>query len=152
MALSFYDPFFTSSRRYNPWRQLDQLMAFPVEGSGDDSTPHALMKMPNIDVSESDDAITVTADMPGIRKEDVNLELKNGVLSLSAHRSDKREEKGDRYHRVERYEGSFQRAIRVPDGIDPSSVTATMEDGVLRVTCPKPNKALPENPHRVAIQ
>ncbi len=86
--------------------------------------------------------------MPGLSEDDVDIEVKDGVLTISGERKteEKKEEEG--YYRVERAFGSFSRSLTLPDGIDPDQVKAEFDNGVLEVRIPKPEE---RKPHRVAI-
>ena len=93
--------------------------------------------IPSIDVRESESELVVEAELPGLDEKDVNVTLKDGVLSVEGEKKSEREEKKDDYHLTERNYGSFQRSFRVPDTIDADKVKATFDKGVLRVTLPK---------------
>lgn len=97
-----------------------------------------------VDVGETESEILVTAELPGVEEKDVDVTLEGEMLRIRAEkRSDA--EKGDKtWHVVERSYGTFERAIRVPEGIDPAAVKAAFEGGVLKVTLPKP----PERPRQ----
>lgn len=92
---------------------------------------------PSVDVRETDQALVVKADLPGVDPKDVEVTIQNGVLSLRGEKKEEKEEKGTNYHRVERYAGSFYRAIPLPAGADEAGVAAASEKGVLTVTIPK---------------
>ena len=93
---------------------------------------------PAIDVAEEENAYVVSAELPEVKKEDAKVSMTNGILTISGKRRKEREEKkGVRYHRVERCYGSFLRRFTLPDDADPSKVTATMKDGVLKVRIEK---------------
>ncbi|RZW05658.1 MAG: Hsp20/alpha crystallin family protein [Rhodobacteraceae bacterium] len=94
-----------------------------------------------VDVSETEGEIQVTSELPGVDEKDVDVSLADDVLRIRAEkRSDS--ESGDKtWHVVERSYGTFERAIRVPAGIDPDSVNARFEKGILTVTMPKPPEA-----------
>jgi|SRR5215813_4306448 len=96
---------------------------------------------PKIDVSETKDAVTVKAEVPGVDPKDITLALENGVLTLKGEKEEEKEERDKRYHRVERAYGAFARALRLPATVDPGKVTATFKDGVLTVTMPKTEEA-----------
>jgi HSP20 family protein len=96
--------------------------------------------VPNIDVNETDQAFEITVEMPGLRREDVEISLDNDVLTIRGEKkfeAEKEDEKG-RAHITERAYGTFFRAIQLPTHVDPSAVQATMADGVLKITIPKP--------------
>lgn len=93
---------------------------------------------PQIDVAERDGQLVVHADLPGMKKEDVQLEIHNGVLTLSGERQQQKTENQGGYHRMERSYGSFSRSIQLPEGVDIEQVKADFQDGVLQVTVPLP--------------
>jgi HSP20 family protein len=97
---------------------------------------------PAVDVYEDKDQFTVVAEVPGLKKEDLNLSLHNGVLTISGER--KREDKPEQGFRSERFVGRFQRSITLPVSVDPSGVKATYQDGLLKVVLPKSEEAKPK--------
>lgn len=103
-----------------------------------------------VDVSETDGEIAVTADLPGVPEDAVEVTLEDDVLRIRAEKRTEadRDEKNMRI--VERSRGIFERAIRMPPGIDPERVTASFERGVLRVALPKPEGTPPPS-RRIAI-
>ena len=91
-----------------------------------------------IDWKETPEAHIFKADLPGIKKEEVKVEVEDGrVLQISGERSREQEEKNDRWHRVERSSGKFMRRFRLPENAKVDQVKAAMENGVLTVTVPK---------------
>jgi HSP20 family protein len=104
--------------------------------------------VPAMDLVETEDHLVLKADLPGMRREDVEIEIKDGVLTVAGERSADHEEKSEGFYRVERAFGRFSRSLTLPDGIDADSVAADFEDGVLEVRIPKPEQ---RKPHRVAI-
>lgn len=110
--------------------------------------PNEMMTMadwtPSADISETDTAYLIKAEIPGVNKEDVKVTLENGMLTIQGERKMEKEEKGKKYHRIERSYGSFMRSFRVPDDADESAVKAEFKDGVLNVTLTKSAKAKPK--------
>ncbi len=92
---------------------------------------------PAIDVKETQSAVEVHVDLPGMNENNVHLTIHNGVLTLRGEQKTERKDEGDNYHVMERSSGSFQRSIRLPDTIDEDKAQATFEKGVLLVTLPK---------------
>jgi len=90
-----------------------------------------------MDIRETDEAYIVEADVPGIKKEDVKIEVNEDVLTIRGERKVEQEEKKKDYHRMERQYGSFRRSVSIPSGIQHDAVKAEFDDGVLRVTLPK---------------
>ncbi len=98
---------------------------------------------PAMDVAESDQAITVSAELPGLKAEDVDISVHGNVLTISGEKKDSSEQReGDRYH-VERRYGSFQRRLQLPADVDVERIQAECRDGVLTVTLPKTEQAKP---------
>lgn len=92
---------------------------------------------PTIDVAETKDAVTVTAEIPGMDAKDIQLSLHENVLTLSGEKRQVKEEKDERYHRTERTYGAFTRSMRLPATVETGKVNATFKNGVLTVTLPK---------------
>jgi HSP20 family protein len=92
---------------------------------------------PKLDVSETKEAMVVTADMPGVDAKEIEIALTGDLLTLKGEKEKATEEKEERYHRVERTYGAFLRSVRLPMAVDGSKVTATFKNGVLVVTLPK---------------
>jgi HSP20 family protein len=92
---------------------------------------------PMLDVSETKDAMIVTAEMPGVDPKEIEIGLTGDLLTLKGEKEKRIEEKEERYHRVERTYGAFLRSVRLPMAVDGSKVTATFKNGVLVVTLPK---------------
>lgn len=98
---------------------------------------------PRTDVSETDDRYIIRMDTPGLTKEDVNVQLHNGLLSVSGERKSENEEKKENYHRVERSWGHFYRSFTLPQASDSERVTASLADGVLTVEVMKREESKP---------
>ena len=92
---------------------------------------------PKLDVSETKEAMLVTADMAGVDPKEIEIGLTGDLLTLKGEKEKRTEEKEERYHRVERTYGAFLRSVRLPMAVDGSKVTATFKNGVLVVTLPK---------------
>lgn len=105
--------------------------------------------MPAVDVVETDNAYVITAELAGVKPEQIEVEVKEGVLTLRGERSDEREEKKEGYRRVERSFGRFERAFTLPKGVTADALKATTAEGVLTVTVPKPE---PVTAHKVHVQ
>ncbi|BAU23945.1 heat shock protein Hsp20 [Caldimicrobium thiodismutans] len=96
---------------------------------------------PAVDVSETDDEVIVKADLPGVKPEEIEINLVDNVLTIKGEKKREAEEKKENYYRVERYYGSFMRAIQLPSEVDVEKVKAQYKDGVLKVTLPKKPEA-----------
>jgi HSP20 family protein len=92
---------------------------------------------PKLNVSETKDAMVVTAEMPGVDPKELEIVLTGDLLTLKGEKEKETVEKEERYHRVERTHGAFLRTVRLPVAVDGSRVTATSKNGVLVVTLPK---------------
>jgi HSP20 family protein len=105
--------------------------------------------VPPMDLVETEDSLVLRADLPGLDREDIEIELKDGVLTVSGERKAQHEEKGEGYHRVERSFGRFARSLELPKGVDAENVGASFERGVLEVRIPKPEE---RKPTRIEIE
>jgi len=92
---------------------------------------------PSVEVSDDDKAIKVTAELPGMSKQDVKLQIDDGMLVISGEKKNEEEKKDDGVFRTERYYGYFQRAIPLPEDVDKENVDAEFKQGVLTVRVPK---------------
>ncbi|THJ20975.1 MAG: Hsp20/alpha crystallin family protein [Nitrospira sp. CG24E] len=100
--------------------------------------------VPSVDVTESEGEYQIKAEIPDVKKEDVKVTLEDGVLTIQGERKQEKEEKGKKYHRVERSYGSFIRSFTLPDLVDEEKVKAEFKDGVLNLQLPKSEKAKPK--------
>src|SRR3979490_2023194 len=121
-------------------REIDRLLNEFAQGVGPDSAKNIV---PSIEISETDKAIEISAEMPGLERKDVEISIEDDTLTI---RGEKRvEEKDDKnVQHSERSYGVFLRVLQLPAGIDPSSVQATMSNGVLKIAIPKPAKPEPK--------
>jgi len=131
--------------RWNPLREIDDVFDRYHTGyltrSPDDSSPEW---SPLADITETKEAFHVKAELPGVKKDDVDVSLSNGVLTLKGERKTEEETKDEKHHRIERFHGTFTRRFDLPDNIDQSAITADYVDGVLNLTIPKTIKTVPE--------
>ena len=127
-------------------REFDQLFT-AFAGDGEQGSPRAggLMFNPQANVSEGEDHYEVTLDLPGIKPEDLDLEVKDHTLVISGERRDESRTggAGKRFHRVERRHGHFRRVLPLAGAVDESQIDAEYRDGVLTVTLPKSEAAKP---------
>lgn len=93
--------------------------------------------MPNVDIAESESQFEISAELPGLKKDAISVDLENGRLTISGERKLENEEEGKNYHRVESSYGAFTRSFHLPDSIDEESINATYTDGVLNITIQK---------------
>jgi HSP20 family protein len=137
--------------RWDPGREVDTLQSevnriFDTFFGGNET--RARRWVPAMDLVETEDHLVLRADLPGLEQDDVNVEVKDGVLTISGERRAEQEQKSEGFHRVERAFGSFSRSLLLPDGIDAEKVAADFDKGVLEVRIPKPEE---RKPHRVSI-
>ena len=104
--------------------------------------------IPPADVIVTDDEVTVHMDLPGVKRENVEIELENDVLTVRGERPFPHESEGTAWQRIERGFGRFERDLRVPKGLNPDAVEASLGDGVLTLHVPKP---APLKPRRIEI-
>jgi HSP20 family protein len=105
--------------------------------------PETATWAPKVDVFERENRLVTRVDLPGVRKEDVTVQVADGHLALSGERKLEKEEKKDNVYRTEREYGSFYRAVPLPEGVKLEDVKATFADGVLEVSVPLPTRQTP---------
>jgi HSP20 family protein len=96
---------------------------------------------PAVDVTETDKAYEITAELPGMDEKNIDVKLANGVLTIKGEKQDEKEEKQKDYYVRERSYGSFERSFQVPDGVDAEKIEANFRKGVLTLTLPKSAEA-----------
>ena len=99
---------------------------------------------PALDLYQSSDNVIAVVELPGMRKEDIEIYLHDGTLTISGERKRENSRNGDKAERTERYVGTFRRSIALPTRVDAGKVTATYVDGILTVTLPKAEEAKPK--------
>ncbi len=122
--------------RFDPFAELSRFQS-EIARSFDPSPRHVA---PAVDIFEEKDAILVRAELPGVRSEDVKIEVENNILTLRGERKLDHEDRKDGYHRVERWHGSFTRQFILPRTVDAEAIDAQLKDGVLTVKLPKKNE------------
>ncbi len=93
--------------------------------------------VPSVDIKENDKEVTLSAELPGLDEDDVDLSVRNGLITLKGEKKYEHEDDKDDVHMVERRYGSFQRSFRLPDSVDADKIDAKFDKGVLRVVMPK---------------
>src|SRR3984893_18279205 len=119
-------------------------------GSEPGSTVTAILT-PRMDVSETDEAVQIAVELPGLDEGDVTVTLDSDVLTIRGEKATERDEDERDYHIIERAEGTFLRTLRLPFEADPEQVQATFHDGVLAITIPKP-KEPEQRSRRIEVQ
>ncbi len=139
MSLMRWDPFQDSG---DLMQRFNQLLSRSSAGSGE------LAKVdwrPAADIIENEQAYLIKAELPEVKKEDIRIDLNEGVLSIRGERRLETEHEDDKVHRVESFYGSFSRSFRLPDDVDVEGITAESRDGVLKVRLPKREAATPRS-------
>jgi len=139
--------------RWDPFRELEDMserlnrvFARPsLRQSGSSKEAMTVADwMPTVDISETDGEYVIKAELPEVKKEDVRVTVEDGVLTLQGERRQEKEEKGKKFHRVERSYGSFVRSFTLPESVDEGAVKAEYKDGVLNLHLPKTEKVKPK--------
>lgn len=138
--------------RWEPAREVDSLQSEVNRVFdaffGNGGATRTRRWVPAMDLVETDDHLVLRADLPGMRRDDVEIEIKDRALTVSGERRAEQEEKAEGYYRVERAFGRFSRSLTLPEGIEADAVEADFADGVLEIRIPKPAE---RQPHRVEI-
>jgi len=134
--------------RLDPFRMMDALLRRDPFRGDLGGFNQDLDFVPRFDVKEIKDAYVIKADLPGLRDEDVDVSLSGNLLTISGKRQEEHREEGESYYAMERSSGTFARSFTMPDGVDGTSVTADLKNGVLTVQIPKKPEAQPK---RIAI-
>jgi HSP20 family protein len=139
-----------SMMKWDPWRDMEEMfdrysksLGWPKSGSqelvaGSDWTPR-------VDISETDKEFHIKAEIPDVKKEDVKVSVENGVLTVRGEKKRESEEKGKKYHRIERQYGSFVRSFTLPDTVDESKIKASFAEGILNLTLQKTEHHKPKS-------
>jgi HSP20 family protein len=135
--------------RWDPFHELEDLQRRFENYFG--TTPLAKSEwQPAVDIVETPESYNIHAELPDVKKEDVKLTLNNGVLMMSGERRQEKEEKGKKFHRIERSYGRFERSFTLPNAIDDKKISATYTNGVLSIMVPKAPATTPAT-HEIKI-
>lgn len=137
------------SRALRPWfgrdpftnlqQEMDTLMRrFEADWNGDSSLA---VVSPSVDLSETSDSVQIRMDAPGMKAEEINIEVSGNTIRISGEHKEEKEEKGKTFHRVERRSGSFSRSLTLPAAVKEDKVSAEYKDGVLTINLPKTDVA-----------
>ncbi len=148
-AITRWEPF---KMRWDPFKELEEMEKrlatffgrIPMRADGEKEALTVAEWSPLVDITEDEKEYVIKAELPEVKKEDVKLTIEDNVLSISGERKYEKEEKGKKYHRVERAYGSFMRSFTLPDDADGAKISAEYKDGVLKVHVPKSEKAKPK--------
>lgn len=139
MQLTKWDPFREMEDvfdRYSKALSWPRLGASEIMTGGDWA--------PRVDIAETEKEFIIKAEIPEVKKEEVKISVDNGILSIRGERKQEKEEKGKKFHRVERYYGNFTRSFTLPDSVDETKVEASFKDGMLNIQIPKSKKSKPK--------
>jgi HSP20 family protein len=140
MALVAYDPWSTLSKLHH-----DVNTAFQSRLGGldhDDNSSVATSNWtPAVDIEEQTTRFVITADIPGVTPEDIEITMENGILTIKGERSEEKNVDREGFRRVERVSGSFYRRFSLPDSANPEKISAQGKNGVLEIVIPKGEKA-----------
>ncbi|KPK60447.1 MAG: heat-shock protein Hsp20 [Gammaproteobacteria bacterium SG8_31] len=142
--------------RYDPWSlvnrlqgDLDRLAGQSPRFLDDDTAGATTDWVPAVDIKEEDARFLIEADVPGVRPDDIEITMENGVLTLRGKRASESRTERDGYRRVERVTGRFFRRFTLPDTADAEAIEAKFNNGVLEVSIPKLPKV---QPRRINVQ
>jgi len=131
---------------WDPFAELDTMtdrfnrLFGLARGNGEKEAMALADWAPSVNISETDAAYVVKAELPAVKKEDVRVTLENGILTIQGDRKEEKEEKGKKFHRRELVEGHFMRQFTMPDDADETKIEAKFADGMLDVTIAKTKK------------
>jgi HSP20 family protein len=134
--------------RWNPFTELDEIQQrlnrLFLDRSAKAGDASFADFMPAVDIEETEADFVVKADLPDVKKEEITIHVQDGVLTIEGERRQEKEEKGKRFHKIEREYGRFVRRFALPTEVDAEKVRAEFRDGVLNVTLPKAPAAKPK--------
>ena len=143
---------------WNPFRELDEVqnrLTSLFGGRLNKTNGNGGLELadwsPEVDIIEDEKEYLVKADLPEMKKEEIKVQVEDGVLSISGERKTEKEEKGKKFHRMERSYGRFERSFTLPDDADGGKVSAEFKEGILKVHLPKNVTAKP-TPVDVKVQ
>lgn len=136
----------TSWFRRDPFHSMreefDTMMKRITEGWNGNVPAEERLRFPSLDLSETDGELQLKMDVPGVKPDEVDIELSGNTLRIKGEHKEEKEEKGKTYHRIERQTGSFFRSVELPCAVDEENIAAECKDGVLTVTLPKSQEAV----------
>ena len=135
MSMVRWDPFADMDTLFN--RLMPRAMgSWPRFAASEDGGPK-LEWSPSADISETEKEYLVRAELPAVKKEDVKVTVDGGMITIEGERKQRKEEKNEKFHRVESVTGSFTRSFTLPDNVDEKNIRCESQDGVLTVHIPK---------------
>lgn len=141
MKLAKWDPFREMEEMLDPYSKSAD---WPFRG-GKDLNTKGVDWAPRVDITETDNSFNINAEVPGIKIEDVKINIEDHVLNISGENKLEKEEKGKKIHRIERFYGNFSRSFTLPENVDEEKIDATFKDGLLTLTIPKTEVKKPKS-------
>ena len=139
--------------QWDPFRELEQMSnrlnrvfgrSLPARAEADSNAMTMFDWAPSVDIAETAEEYQIKAELPEVKKEEIKVSVDNGVLRIEGERKHEKEEKGKKWHRVERSYGSFSRSFTLPSNAVADRVKAEFKDGVLTIEVPKAEEAKPK--------
>jgi HSP20 family protein len=135
--------------RFDPWREIDDLFdrytrAVGQPRAGNQDVAATGNWAPRVDIAETDKAFVIKVEIPEVKKEDVKVTVDNGILTIKGDRKQEKTDNGKKFHRIERYYGSFTRSFTLPDNVDETNVKAIFKDGMLNLQIQKTEEVKPK--------
>jgi len=147
MRITQFDPFREFQNMQKTFEYMNRLMK-TVEQAPE---APAVDFVPAVNTREADDAYYVEVDLPGVKKEDISIDVKDNVLTISGERKVEEERKEDEFYRVESFYGKFERSFSLPEDVDADKIEAEAKDGVLTVKIPKA-QSVDKAPKKIEIK
>jgi HSP20 family protein len=141
MAIIRWDPF---KDLVTLREKMNRLFEEAFTGRGEEKDLVSGTWTPSVDIYETENSLVLTAEVPGIKEDDVEIKIEDNTLILQGERKFEKETKEESYHRIERSYGSFYRSFTLPSSIDQDKIQAEHENGVLRITMPKKPEMKPK--------
>jgi HSP20 family protein len=135
MSLILWDPFSDMDAMFN--RMLSGNFARWPRVSPGSQEGRKIEWSPSTDISETDKEYVIRAELPAVKKEDVQVTFEEGIITIKGERRQQKEDKDEKYHRVESFYGSFERAFSLPDNVNSDAIRCESKDGILTVHIPK---------------
>ena len=128
--------------KWDPWQEIEDMFdrysrAVGMPRGGNQELATTSDWAPRVDIAETDKEFVIKAEIPEVKKEDVKVTVDNGVLTIRGERKQEKEEKGKKFHRVERRYGSFARSFTLPGNVDTTNIKASFKDGMLNLQIQK---------------
>jgi len=152
MAITRWEPF-RGLRRWDPFREISSLQREMdrlfsqyfgrIRGPEEEGLAVAAWS-PAVDIYETDEKLVLKVELPGLKKEDIDIQVRDNTLTLKGEKKFEKEVKEENYHRTERAYGTFQRSFTLPSTIKQEGIEAIFKDGILEISLPKAEEAKPK--------